>query len=163
VQRALANHIESGDVTRVIYGTIIGLAIVVALEAHPPTITQTIAAIAGPAVAVGLAEIYSDVIGAEARTREPIHWPDVREASLRACAVVFGAGFPVVFFVLAGAGAFTPSTAFTIAEWTGIGLILGYGYIAARLSGSGRPRAVFHACVLAAIGGALILLKSIVH
>ena len=163
MHRALANHIQSGDVTRVIYGTIIGLALIVALEAHPPTLTQTIAAVGGTAIAVGLAEIYSEVVGAEARTREPVHWPAVRYATREAGAVVFGAGFPVVFFVLAGAGAFQPSTAFTISKWTGLGLILGYGYVAGRLSGSTPVRATIHALALGAIGGALILLKALLH
>src|SRR5215217_350291 len=104
VRRAIAAHLESHDVTRVIYGAIIGLALVVALEAHPPTAGQTIAAIAGTAVAVGLAEIYSEVIATEARTRRRVSRGQVRGIAVQASAVVFGAGFPVVFFILAAAG-----------------------------------------------------------
>src|SRR4051794_21092440 len=105
LRRALAAHLGSHDGTRVIYGAVIGLALVVALEAHPPTATQAIGAIAGTAIAVGLAEIYSELIGAEARRRRPIHSGQVRTAVLEAAAVVFGAGFPTLFFVLAAAGA----------------------------------------------------------
>src|SRR5436190_1382075 len=104
VRRALYAHLRSRDVARVIYGAIIGLALVVALEAHPPTTAGAIAAIAGTAIAVGLAEAYSEVVGGEARSRRPAGLTQVRGAGLHAGAVTFGAGFPAVFFVLAAAG-----------------------------------------------------------
>ena len=52
--------------------------------------------------------------------------------------------------------------AFTLSKWTGLGLISIYGYVAARLSGSGvwRPS---HAAAVGAIGSALIALKALVH
>src|SRR4051794_4320384 len=58
-------HLESRDVARVIYGSIIGLALVLALQAHPPTAARTAGLLVGSAVAVGLAELYSEVVGAE--------------------------------------------------------------------------------------------------
>src|SRR3954470_17260201 len=100
LRRAVAAHLESHDVTRVIYGAVLGLALVVALEAHPPTAGQTVAAIVGTAVAVGLAEMYSELVGGEARTRHPVRGPQLRTAGLEAAAVMFGAGFPALFFIL---------------------------------------------------------------
>jgi len=55
ISRAVEAHLGSRDVARVIYGAIIGLAIVVALQEHPPTAGQVAAALVGSAVAVGLA------------------------------------------------------------------------------------------------------------
>ena len=163
LRRAIASHLTSRDVSRVIYGAIIGLALIVALEAHPPTATQTVAAVAGAAIAVGLAEIYSEVIGTEARTRRPVGRGQLREVAEDAGAVVFGAGFPAVFFVLAAAGAIGMSLAFTLSKWTGLGLICTYGFVAGRMSGSGRGAAVLHAAAVGAIGAALIGLKALVH
>src|SRR5215208_6167040 len=91
VRRALAAHLESHDVSRVIYGAIIGLALVVALEAHPPTAGQAVASIAGTAIAGGLAESYSEMIGTEARTRSRVPRSRMRGIALDAGAVVFGA------------------------------------------------------------------------
>src|SRR4051812_44347496 len=91
LRRAVAAHLQSHDVSRVIYGAIIGLALVVALEAHPPTAGQTIAAIAGTAIAVGLAEVYSEIIGTEARTRRRVPMSQVRAIAVNAGAVIFGA------------------------------------------------------------------------
>jgi hypothetical protein len=147
----------------VLYGAVIGLALVVALEAHPPTAGQAAAAVLGTAVAVGLAEIYSELVGTEARTRQPVRLPKLRSIAAEAVAVVFGAGFPAIFFVLAAAGALDLSLAFTLSKWTGLGLICAYGFVAGRLSGSGAGGAMLHAAAVGAIGGILIALKALVH
>ena len=163
LRRAVAAHLQSHDVTRVIYGAVIGLALVVALESHPPTAGQAAGAVGGTAVAVGLAEIYSELVGAEARTRRPLRLAQVRTVWAEAAAVMFGAGFPAVFFILAAAGVFDVGLAFTLSKWTGLGLICGYGFVAGRLSGSGVGRAVLHGAAVGFIGGALIGLKALLH
>ena len=57
--RFLVSHLRSNQVSRVIYGSIIGLALVVALEGHPPRSAAVIATLIGTAIAVALAELYS--------------------------------------------------------------------------------------------------------
>jgi hypothetical protein len=161
--RGIEAHLGSRDVARVIYGAIIGLAFVVALEQHPPTTGQTVGAIVATALAVGLAEMYSEFVGAEARERRRIGRAEVRVLAADALAVTFGAGFPAVFFVLAAVGALELDTAFTLAKWTGLALIGGYAYLAARLAGSGTGAGVLHALALVAVGGALIALKALLH
>jgi hypothetical protein len=163
VLRALEAHLESRQVSRVVYGSIIGLALVVALQDHPPAAGVVVATLLGTGVAVGLAELYSDVLGAEARTRRLVTWVEVRRRLDEVAGVVFGIAFPAVFFVLAAAGALELHTAFVIARWTGLGLIAFYGYCAARLAGSGLQGSVAHALAVGAIGGALIALKALVH
>ena len=76
---------------------------------------------------------------------------------------MLGASFPAVYFLLAAAGWIETATAFTLSKWTGLGLICAYGFLAARLAGSGWGRALLHAAAVGAIGGALIALKSILH
>jgi hypothetical protein len=156
-------HLASRDVARVIYGSIIGLAVVVALQLHPPPTGVAISAIAGTAIAVGLAELYSEIVAAETRTRRPVERAHLREMAGDAVAVVFGAGFSAIFFVLSALGAFDDHAAYVLSKWTGLGLICGYGFIAARLSGSGVVRALFHAAAVGAVGGALIALKALLH
>jgi hypothetical protein len=163
LRRSIDAHLGSGDVARVIYGSIIGLALVVALENHPPTAGQTVGAVLGTALAVGFAEIYSDLIGTEARTRRPVAKTDARQATKSAGAVIFGAGFPAVFFILAAAGAMELSLAYTLSKWTGFGLICVYGLAAGRLSGSSWLVSILHALAVAAIGGFLIAFKALLH
>ena len=163
VRRAVEAHLASRDVARVIYGSIIGLALVVALDAHPPTAGQAVGAIVGTAVAVGLAELYSDVVGAEARNRRALDGAQLRASAEDVAAVTLGAGFPAIFFVLAAAGALDLDTAFALAKWSGLGLLCSYGYLAGRLSGSSVGRAALHAAAVGAIGGGLIALKALLH
>jgi hypothetical protein len=87
----------------------------------------------------------------------------VRKLLADAGAVTFGAGFPSLFFVLAAAGAIDTDLAFSLAKWSGLGLICAYGFLAARLSGARLGRAFVHAVLVGAVGGALIALKALMH
>ena len=161
--RVLAEHLGSEQVSRVVYGTVIGVALVAALEAHPPAAGATAATILTTAVAVGLAELYSEIVGARVRVQGPL--PDEHRGAIAAdvCAVMAGAGFPAVFFLLAAVDVLELDTAFTIAKWSGLGLIALYGFWAARLGGATHGRSLLHAGAVALIGVFVIALKALVH
>jgi hypothetical protein len=159
--RAIAAHLGSEQVSEVVYGTVIGLALVVALEVHPPAAAATAATIVTTAVAVGLAELYSELIGAHARGAAGAQHRGLIAANVGA--VVAGAAFPAAFFVLAAAGLLELSTAFSIAKWSGLGLIALYAFWAARLSGARHGRALMYATAVAAAGALVIGIKALVH
>ncbi len=146
-----------------VYGSIIGLALVIVVEAHPPRTVVVIGWLLGTAVAVALAELYSEIIGVETRERHRVTRPQVVEMLDDAGAVAFGVAFPTVFFVLALVGVLELGTAFTIAKWTGLALIGFYGYWAARFSGAPVPGALLRGAAVALVGGALIALKAFLH
>jgi hypothetical protein len=134
--QAIEDHLGSRQVTRVIYGSIIGLALVVALQAHPPSAGVVAATLWATALAVGLAELYSEIVGTETRTRHRVARADMVHILDEVGAVVFGIAFPGVFFILAALGAIELDSAFTVAKWSGLGLIAAYGFGAARLAGA---------------------------
>jgi hypothetical protein len=159
----LESHLGSQQVSRVIYGAIIGMALIVGLQAHPPKPGLVAVSLLATAVAVGLAELYSDFIATETTTRGRVareHWSHLLKDVI---GVAFGIAFPAIFFILAALGAMEEGTAFRFAKWSGIVLIFLYGYAAGRLSGRNRTSALAHAVVAAAIGLALIALKALVH
>jgi len=135
VHASVAAHLGSRQVARVIYGAIIGLALVVALKAHPPSSVAMIGSIVGTAIAVALAELYSEVLGTETRLRRRVRSREIAPMLDEVAAVTFGVAFPAVFFVLSALGAIERDTAFVLAEWTGVGLIAFYGFCAGRLAG----------------------------
>ena len=149
--------------SRVIYGAIIGLALVVSLEEHPPAAGVMAGFLLATAVAVALAEIYSDVIGTETRTHARVDSVRKRSIAKESAAVACGIGFPAVYFVLASADVLETGTAFTLAKWSGLGLIGLYGYFGGRLSGRSVPASILHALAVGLIGGFLILFKSLLH
>lgn len=159
----IASHLGSGNVSRVVYGSIIGLALVLTMEAHPSSAGVAIGTLLSTAVAVALAELYSELVGRRARSSvggSVESWEEIAEDSL---AVGFGVAFPSVFFLAAILGFFEFETAFTVAKWTGLGLIAGYGYAAARLEGKGTTGALLQALSAGLIAGVLIALKALVH
>jgi hypothetical protein len=163
VRRLVATHLGSHQVSRVIYGAIIGLALVVALEVHPPAPSVVIATLLGTAVAVALAELYSELVGFETGDRRKASSSELRHLGAEIAAVAFGIAFPVVFFVLAATGVLETESAFTAAKWTGLGLIGLYGFAGARLSGAGVLVSIMQAVGVALIGALLIALKALVH
>lgn len=161
--RIVEDHLRSNQVSRVIYGAIIGLALVVALEPNPPRPAVMIGTLVGTGVAVGLAELYSELVATEVRTRRRVDRARVGRVMTDVAAVVFGISFPAVFFLICVAGAIEIGTAFDLAEWSGLALIGFYGFCAARLAGTGLLGALAQATALALIGGFLIALKALIH
>jgi hypothetical protein len=163
VREAIRAHLGSPQVARVVYGSIIGLALVVALEAHPPSAGVVVGTLLATAVAVALAELYSEILGHETRHRTLIDRAEVRHIAVDVAAVAFGIGFPAVFFALAAAGVMEVDTAFTVAKWSGLGLIGCYGFAAARLAGSSVGASIGHGLAVGVVGGLLIAIKALLH
>src|SRR3954454_22329874 len=75
VRRSVEAHLGSPDVAHIIYGSVIGLALVEALSKHPPPSGAVAATLFGSAIAVGLAEAYSELVAADARAHRPADRP----------------------------------------------------------------------------------------
>jgi hypothetical protein len=139
------------------------MALVVTLDSHPPTASVMVVWLLGTALAVGLAEVYSEIVGAETSTRQPVARPQLHHMIEDAVAVGVGVAFPAVFFLLAVLELFTLETAFSIAKWSGVGLIGFYGFWAARFAGSSPGGALLKGTMVALVGAGLIGLKALVH
>ena len=163
MSRWLSSHLRSPQVSRVIYGAIIGLALVVALEVHPPEAGAVAATLVGTAFAVGLAEAYSEIVALETRGRRHAGRSELQHLVADVAAVATGVGFPAVYFLLAAVGAIERSSAFTLAKWTGLAVVGVYGFAGARASGTGMFGSVLQAAAVALVGAFLIALKAVVH
>jgi hypothetical protein len=163
VRATLEAQLGSRQVGRVVYGSILGLTLVVALEDHPPSAPVMAAWLLLSAVTVALAEVYSDVVGIKTSRRHRVDRRQLAHMVEEAGAVAFGVGLPAVYFLVAMAGSVQLGTAFALAKWSGLGLIGGDGYWAARSAGAPVSRALVQAAVVAAIGGAIIVVKALLH
>ena len=163
MRATLEAHLSSRQVSRIVYGAIVGLTLVVAVRRHPPTAGVMAAWLLVSALTVALAELYSEVVGAETRERHRVTRSQVSHMLEGAGAVALGVGFPAVFFLLAMVHLIELDTAFAIATWGGLGLIGFYGYWAARFAGAPVLRALAQAALVAAIGGIVIVFKALVH
>jgi hypothetical protein len=122
-----------------------------------------VASVLATAVAVGLAELYSELVGFETSRRRKAGRDELRELRADIAAVAFGIAFPAVFFILAALDVLEEESAFTLAKWSGVALIGLYGFAGARLAGSSMQVSLAKAAFVALIGAALIVLKALVH
>jgi hypothetical protein len=163
LRASVESHLGSQDVSRVLYGTIVGLALVLALETDAHRAGESAAFILATALTIGLAELFAEAISQEARTRTTIRRRDLKPLARDAIAVVIGAGFPAIYFILAALGVMKGHTAFTLAKWSGLALVCGYAFLAARMAGAHYRHATRHALAAGIVGVALIVLKSLLH
>jgi hypothetical protein len=161
--RALQQHLGSAGVARVTYGAIIGEALVVVLQTHPPSAGVVVGTLLSTAGAVALAELYSEVIGHQTRTRSHVGRHHVRQLAGEVSAVAFGIAFPCVFFLAAAAGILDLDAAFRAAKWSGLALIGFYGFCAAKLAGDRLTSAALQAVAVMAVGAIVIAFKAVVH
>ena len=112
---------------------------------------------------MALAELYSDIIGAETRTHAACRaraQAEHREAAARGRV---RDRLPGGLLRPRGRGCDRVATAFTVAKWSGLGLIGLYGYFGGRLSGRSVPASILHALAVGLIGGFLIAFKALLH
>ena len=134
-----------------------------ALEARPPAPGEVAVTLVATAIAVALAEMFSEVIGTETRTRARLERRQIRSIATEASAVAVGIGSPAVFFALAAIGTIERDTAFDVAKWSGLGLIAAYAFAAARLTGDKIWRSLGRAALATLIGAFLIVIKALLH
>jgi hypothetical protein len=163
VRTALEVHLGSRQVARVVYGAIVGLTLIVALESHPPSAGVMAAWLLLTGLTVALADVYSEVIGIETSERHRVTRHQLAHLLEQGWAVALGVAFPAGFFLLAAADVVQLPTAFSIAKWSGLGLIGFYGFWAARFAGAPLPRALLQGAVVAAVGGIVIAFKALIH
>ncbi len=147
---------------RAIYVLIAVLAVSVALEDTNTDARHAFVGVAGAAVALTLAELFAGRIGISIREhRRPTHTESNAEvrAAMTGLAV---AALPTFFLFLALLDVMKLHRAFTVAQWTGFAVIGVYTYLAARSSGNGQVRSLVGGLGMLLIGGALILLNSLV-
>ncbi len=160
---AAGHFLTAPRASHAVYGSIIVLAVITGLDEASATSRECLVAVVGLAIAVGLSQIYSDMIAAtfhEQRTLRRDEWLEI------SANVAFGFGaalLPAIFFVLASVGVLSLGHAFSIAEWTGIGVIWIYVFAAARATGLPLVRSLVWSVALTACGVGLVELKLLAH
>lgn len=156
--RARRNRGERAE--HAIYGTIIVLALIVALDEGGVRVGVAIGTVLGAAFATALAELYSDYIGAVIRDRRRRTREEWRDAAANVAAGFTLASLPVAFFVLAALDAIELQTAYDAAEWSGVAVLGAYATVANRSAGFTMARSLLVGVGFAVLGAALILLKA---
>jgi hypothetical protein len=163
VLRPVVRFLTPARATHAVYGSMIVLAVISGLDEASATAREAFVTIIGLAIAVGLSQVYADVIGATFRERRsllPAEWLEI------SANVGFGFGaalLPAIFFALAELDAMSLRNAFVVAEWTGVAVIWFYVFTAARAAQLTLVRALAWSTALTACGVAIVELKLLAH
>lgn len=157
------HHTDGHFAARSVYGGILVLAVLLALQAHPPGPYRSALLVAGTILAVLAAEAYADLLGLEIDRGRPASRAE-RNAKLRELGVVtVAAEGPILIFLLSGVGVIDEGLAFTLAIWLTIGLLFLEGFLARWLAGRSFLDSLRSGCAVGGIAVALAVFKSLAH
>ena len=162
MREKIRESLDGHRVAKIIYGSIIILVVLLAMEDHPPSPMAAIGTVLFTGLGVALAELYSDFIGTRIRERRLLTWAERTQMTRNVGAVLIGALLPLPFFIFAWLGIMRLEIAFVFAKWTLVGTLLFYGYVAGRLSGHGGLLSFVFAVAASLIGMLVVGLKSAV-
>ena len=153
-------NLDGHRVSKIIYGTIIILVVILAMEDHPPSPLGTVVTILFSGLGVALAELYSDFIGTKIDKRSSLTWEDRKRITQNVSAVMIGALLPLPLIVLAWLGVFSLEFAIFLDKWLLVMVLLFYGFVAAKLSGYSNVWSLASAFGVSAVGLFVVMLKS---
>ncbi|MCX4672269.1 hypothetical protein OG453_37350 [Streptomyces sp. NBC_01381] len=148
---------------RGVYGCIVVLSLLLALEDHPPPAFETALVLATTLTGIVAAEAFASLIGQEVERGRPPTWGERRRTAAERSTAFSAAVAPILFFVLAGFGLFAERLAFTLSRWVTLILLFVFCCAARGLSGRTRTNALLTGFVAAALGVVLANFKSLTH
>jgi hypothetical protein len=154
--RALALRAISG---RLVYGTVVILATLLAVSVAGPTVTDEMSAVLLATLAVVFAEFYSEVVGATIRERRALTHRELVTMAGQLGTLAFAAVPPLIITAGAAVGLYSPDTAIVVSIWLLAISLFAFGFAAGRVSGRSLIGSAVAAGVLLAIGVAAIIVK----
>lgn len=146
-----------------VYGAIVATASISTASHLEPRAWVVLAEMLSTLAVFWLAHVHSAVISA--RFEEPAAPLRrlVRDALDHELPMLEAAVVPLALLGIAAAGGIAESAAISAALWAGVAELFGVGILRSRRAGGGAVRALAVGLVYAASGGALVLLKVVLH
>jgi hypothetical protein len=154
--RTLALRAISG---RLVYGTVVILATLLAVGVAGPTVIDEIGAILLATLAVVFAEFYSEVVGATIRERRRLTHRELAKTAGELGTLAFAAIPPLVVTAGSAIGLYSADTAIWASIWLLSTSLFAFGFAAGRVSGRSLVGSAVAAAVLLAIGVGVIVVK----
>ena len=143
---------------KLLYGTIILMAVLGSLTYPLPNLTVIVTVIAS-LFAVVLAKTYSDTVYDDMKLQRLTPWSDIVKLILKQGWVMAGAAVPIFFFGLALVGVITQTRASRLTEVVLLTLLAFFGFISRRLSGGSVLQSLTISAVAAALGRMVVVVE----
>jgi hypothetical protein len=144
---------------RLVYGAVVILAALLAVDASRVTAAKQIGAILLATVAVVFAELYSDIVGAMIRHRRRLTRRELIAMTTQLGSLVLAAVPPLVLTLLAVMGVLSLDTAAWLSVWLLVALLFAFGFAAARMAGGTIIGSALGAGLLLGLGLAMVMFK----
>ena len=154
----------TGSLTEGIYGLILAVSVIAVSRQYDSSDAGIIAvSVLGTGVVFWLAHVYSRVLSRSIARRRMLSGPEMREA-LRHDWPLVEVTLPLVAVLTLGAvGVIPDRAAVVIATLAALVELGSAGAYAARISGAGARGTILSTVIAVALGGAVVLLKTLVH
>jgi len=152
--------LDGHRVSKIVYGTIIILVVILAMEDHPPSPAGTVVTLLFSGLGVALAELYSDFIGTKINKKSALSWEERKQITRNVSAVMIGALLPLPLVILAWMGFLDLKLAILLDKWLLVMVLLFYGFVAAKLSGYNNVLSLVSAFAVCTTGVLVVLVKS---
>ena len=154
----------TGSVTEGIYGLILATSVIAVSREYDSTDAGTIGiTVLVTGIVFWLAHVYSRVLSRSIARRRMLTRPEMGEALRHDWPLVEVTVPLVVILALGGIGVLPDRAAIVIATLVALVELGAAGAYAARMSGAGARGTILSTVVAVALGGAVILLKALVH
>lgn len=155
--------VSSNLVARAVYGLITVLAVLQAMELHPPEAWRGAVTIFGTTLAIALIEVYAETIGELLGGRHRLARNDLVHFWHDATPVLVGAQGPTIVLILSALGLMSVETAIDIAQLVAFVTLFVYGWRIGQMLDVPIVRRVLSGLILVAIGGLLVGIKAAFH
>jgi len=120
-------RVSRAFVSRAVYGLISVLAVLQAMELHPPSAVEGAITLFGTTLAVALVDAYADSIAEMISRQRSLSRAELYEIGREVTPVLVGAQAPTLIFILAEVGLFSVEPAIWLAQAVAILMLFGYG------------------------------------
>ena len=155
--------IRQAFVSRAVYGLVTVLAVLQAMELHPPSAWHGAATLFGTTLAVALLEAYSVAIAEMLARERGLSRDEFRAIRRDVGPVIVSAQGPTILLLIAAIGLISVERAIDLAQLVAFLFLFGYGWRIGKLLHERWLLQIMSGLLLVAIGGIIVGIKAAFH
>jgi hypothetical protein len=150
-------------VSMAIYGSLTVMAVVVAMENHPPPPLSAAARVFGVTLAIAAAKAYAELIADTLTRGRKLNGEEGRQLLRRVSPVLFGAQAPTVVFLMSALGWYSVETGIEISRVLVLGLLFVYGLRVGQLLHRARVVQIASGLAIVSAGALVVVMNQLFH
>ncbi|MTI47147.1 hypothetical protein [Sporosalibacterium faouarense] len=150
-------------VSQGLYGTLIVMSLIVALDKQQKTPGQVIVSLLTTVLAFAIAHFYSEMIADRIVSKEKLTIKKLKNLFYEIAPIGIGSHIPTIIFFFALFGFISIEKAFLFAKVAGLGALFLYGFLVGKYSNKSKYNSFFIGAINMLIGAIVVVIKALVH